>query len=67
MTEPGSRLTRILVRLYPASWRERHGEEFAGILEERTAGPRLVLDVALGALDARRREHMTREGSMRLR
>ena len=55
MTEPGSRLTRILVRLYPGAWRDRHGDELAAIIESRPAGPSLILDVVLGAFDARLR------------
>jgi hypothetical protein len=45
-------LVAALLRLYPARWRARYGDEFASILEERTLGPFDVLDVALGALDA---------------
>ena len=41
-----------LLRLYPREWRERYGDELAAILEERPAGPSLVLDVIRGALDA---------------
>jgi hypothetical protein len=42
----------ILLRCYPARWRERYGEEFAALLEERPLGPFDVADVLLGALDA---------------
>jgi hypothetical protein len=42
----------ILIRLYPARWRDRYGEEFAAVLEDRPLGPFDVADVALGALDA---------------
>jgi hypothetical protein len=49
-----------LLRLYPREWRERYGDEMSEILTDRTPGPSLVLDVVLGALDARKREHMTR-------
>jgi hypothetical protein len=41
-----------LIRLYPASWRKRYGDEFAAVLEERPLGPFDVADVVLGALDA---------------
>jgi hypothetical protein len=41
-----------LVRLYPARWRARYGEEFISLLEERPLGPFDVADVLLGALDA---------------
>ena len=42
----------LLVRLYPSSWHERYGDEFASVLEERPLGPFDVADVFLGALDA---------------
>jgi len=42
----------VLVRVYPARWRARYGEEFLGVLEERPLGPFDVVDVLLGALDA---------------
>jgi hypothetical protein len=42
----------LLLRLYPARWRARYGDEFAAVLEERTLGPFDVADVLLGALDA---------------
>lgn len=48
-------MTSLLIRLYPARWRARYGEEFAAILEERPLGPFDVADIALGALDARLR------------
>ena len=42
----------LLLRLYPAHWRTRYGDEFAAVLEERPLGPFDVADVVLGALDA---------------
>ena len=48
-------MSSILVRLYPARWRARYGDEFEAILEERPVGPFDVLDIVLGALDARLR------------
>ena len=42
----------FLIRLYPARWRARYGEEFAAILDARPFGPFDVADVLLGALDA---------------
>lgn len=41
-----------LLRLYPARWRDRYGDEFASVLGERTLGPFDVLDILLGAFDA---------------
>jgi hypothetical protein len=46
------RKARQLVRLYPRAWRERYGEEFLALLEEKPASVRDLLNVALGALDA---------------
>ena len=43
----------LLVALYPARWRRRYGEEFRAVLESRPLGPFDVVDVLLGALDAR--------------
>ena len=42
-----------LVRLYPRAWRERYGEEFRELVASHEAGPRLIFDVLIGALDAR--------------
>jgi hypothetical protein len=52
-------MTRILVRLYPASWRARYGDEFEVLLEERPMGPFDVADILLSAFDA----HLRRSGS----
>jgi hypothetical protein len=46
----------LLVRFYPARWRERYGDEFLAILEERPLGPFDLADILLGALDARLRQ-----------
>lgn len=45
-------MTSFLVRLYPATWRARYGEEFEAILEEQPLGPFDVVDILLAALDA---------------
>jgi hypothetical protein len=42
----------LMLRLYPARWRARYGDEFAAVLEERPLAPFDVADVLLGALDA---------------
>src|SRR5512137_1476326 len=42
----------LMLRLYPARWRARYGDEFAAVLAERPLGPFDVADVLLGALDA---------------
>jgi hypothetical protein len=43
---------RLLLALFPASWRARYGEEFQALLEERPLGPFDVADVLLAAVDA---------------
>ena len=45
-------MKRFLVRLYPAGWRARYGDEFEALLEERPLGPFDVADIALAAIDA---------------
>ena len=42
----------LLIRCYPRSWRDRYGDEFAAILEDRHLGPYDVADVLLAAIDA---------------
>ena len=42
----------LLIRLYPARWRARYGDEFEAILEARPLGPYDVADILFGALDA---------------
>ena len=42
----------LLLRLYPARWRARYGDEFEVLLAERPLGPFDVVDVLLGAIDA---------------
>jgi cytochrome b6-f complex iron-sulfur subunit len=46
-------LHRFLLRWYPAAWRERYGEEFLALLEQRPPGIRQALDIAGAAVDAR--------------
>ena len=41
-----------LLRLYPARWRERYGEEFGAVLASQRASLGLVVDVLGGAIDA---------------
>lgn len=46
-------MIRRLLLLYPRDWRARYGDEFAALLEEIPLTPLALLDVLLGALDAR--------------
>jgi hypothetical protein len=55
-------MSKLLIRCYPAAWRERYGDEFEAILEERPLGPFDVADILLGALDARLRMRDRRAG-----
>jgi len=45
-------LIALLLRLYPAPWRARYGDEFEALLAQRPLGPFDVADVLLGAIDA---------------
>jgi hypothetical protein len=45
-------MINLILRLYPARWRARYGDEFVAVLEERPLGPFDVADIVLGALDA---------------
>lgn len=45
--------TSILLRLYPRDWRARYADEFAALLADTALTPTKILDVAIGALDAR--------------
>lgn len=53
-------MRRLLVRLYPAAWRRRYGDEFQTILEEDSLGPSDVVDVLHGAIDAHLRSQPPR-------
>jgi hypothetical protein len=41
-----------LLRLYPAAWRRRYGEEFSAVLAGQRVSLGLILDVIAGAIDA---------------
>jgi len=45
-------MIKLLLRLYPASWRARYGVEFAALLRERSLAPFDVADILFGAWDA---------------
>ncbi|WP_017154505.1 hypothetical protein [Bacillus bingmayongensis] len=42
-----------LINLYPKKWRERYGDEFLYILENRKLSLKEVIDVFINAMDAR--------------
>jgi hypothetical protein len=47
----------LLLRLFPARWRARYGDEFEALLAERPLGPFDVADILLAALDAQLHRH----------
>jgi hypothetical protein len=53
---------QTLLRLYPRRWRERYGDEFLALLEQHPVTAAVALDVALGALDAHLRAHVSPVG-----
>jgi hypothetical protein len=53
---------QTLLRLYPFRWRERYGDEFLALLEQQSVTPSVIFDVALGALDAHLRAHLSPVG-----
>jgi Clp amino terminal domain, pathogenicity island component len=52
-----------LLWLYPMDWRHRYGDEFLVLLESQPHTPKLVLDVVLGAADARLRPQLVPQRS----
>jgi short-chain Z-isoprenyl diphosphate synthase len=54
-------LVRALLRLYPARWRDRYGEEFAALLADMTASASrlarfwVIADAVIGGIDTRLR------------
>lgn len=49
---PSSTGTSRLLRLYPAAWRARYGEEFLETVGDVGLHPQLVIDMVSGAVDA---------------
>jgi hypothetical protein len=47
-----ARLARLALALYPLAYRRRYGEELAALLEDTGASPRVIGDLARGALRA---------------
>lgn len=54
-------MTRLL-RLYPRRWRARYEAEFLDLIEARPPSPRDVLDILLGAFDARLHPELVEPG-----
>lgn len=51
--------TKSLMRLYPPEWRERYGEEFLALLDQRPYTFGNWIDVLLGAIDANLRPQIS--------
>ncbi len=60
-------LAVALTRLYPATWRERYGEEFNALLEQCPARLGMVVNTAAGAIGAWMRWPALASASARLR
>jgi hypothetical protein len=45
------RAVHFLIRLYPANWRERYGEEFETLLDDCSLGWRGIFDLTKGAIE----------------
>lgn len=50
---------RAVLALYPRRWRRRYGPELDAVLRDTPASPRMLADLALGALDARLHPELT--------
>src|SRR5262249_23011891 len=57
----GARM-RLLVRFYPHEWRRRYGAERQAFLSQTRLGPREVVDLLRGALDAHVHPQWPRRG-----
>jgi hypothetical protein len=44
-----TRAVKILLRLYPRSWRRRYGPEMSELVEQLPSGPGVALDLLIGA------------------
>lgn len=53
--------TRLAIRLYPRSWRERYGQEFEALLDDMPSSMRTTFDILKGAL----RMHLSASGPIR--
>lgn len=59
------KIVTLLLSLYPPRWRERYQEEMLAVLEQHTISLATILDLLLGALDARLDPaYRTKEGFM---
>src|SRR2546421_7779267 len=56
-----------MLRLYPARWRERYGEEFDAVLASQRASVGLVVAVLSGAVDAHVHPQIQRSDSKQIK
>jgi hypothetical protein len=56
-------IARTLVRWYPASWRDRYGDELLDVLEQHDVTARTVRNLLLHAAIARVQPRLSREGT----
>jgi hypothetical protein len=59
-----ARLARLALALYPLAYRRRYGEELAALVEDTGASPRVIGDLARGALSAHLRPGPTVAGAV---
>ncbi|GIH67122.1 hypothetical protein [Microbispora siamensis] len=62
-----SGLAGVVLACYPPWFRERYGEELAALVEETDGGPRVTLDLALGAARAWLRPALAGDSAARVR
>lgn len=54
---------KALIRLYPAAWRRRYGEEMARLIDDQPQTIRLTVDLIAGAIDARLNPQLSTEAA----
>ena len=62
-----NRLTRALIGLYPAAWRDRYAIEFEALLEDIRPGWTVLADVVKGALVMQLENTVNRKDGFRMR
>ena len=55
---------KILIRLYPSSWRRRYGTELAELIDAQSFTPQLAVDLIAGALDAHLHPELINAGTL---
>ncbi|MCA2226263.1 hypothetical protein [Nonomuraea aurantiaca] len=60
-------VARVVMACHPPWFRERYGEELAALVEETGGGPRVLLDLAAGAVRAWLRPALSGDPAARVR